>query len=96
MKHIIHDWDDERAVTILRNCRRAMETTARLLIMETIVPPGDEFHLSKLMDIEMLMLPGGRERTGEEFGALLARAGLTLERVVRTESHIALLEAAPV
>jgi hypothetical protein len=96
MRSIIHDWDDEHALAILRNCRKAMARTARLLVMEMTVPVGDQPDLSKVLDLEMLLLPGGRERTEQEFGDLLAKAGFTLERIIRTKSPVALLEAAPV
>lgn len=93
MKHIIHDWDDERAVTILSNIRRAMEPGAKVLIVETVVPEGGGPHYSKLLDLEMLTSPGGAERTAEEYAALLSRAGLRLTRVTPTRSPFSIIEA---
>lgn len=93
MKHIIHDWDDERSVTILSNIRRAMEPGAKVLLVETVVPEGDEPHYSKLLDLEMLTSPGGAERTAEEYAVLLARAGLRLARIVPTHSPFSIIEA---
>jgi hypothetical protein len=94
MKHIIHDWDDDRAVKILENIRKAMKPGGRVILLESIVLPGsDQPDFGKLIDLEMLLMPGGRERTEEEFRALFARAGFTLARVVPTESPLCVLEA---
>jgi hypothetical protein len=96
MKHIIHDWDDERAVEILKNIRGAMTSgDGRLILLETVLQPGNQPDLGKLIDIEMLLMPGGRERTAEEFRALLARGGFALAKVVPTESPLAVIEARP-
>ena len=93
MKHIIHDWDDERAGLILKNIRAVMPDHAKVLIVETVVPEGDAPHYSKLLDLEMLASPGGAERTEEEYRALLAGAGLRLTRVVPTGSPFSIVEA---
>ena len=93
LKHIIHDWDDERCVRILSNIRAAMGPGARVLIVEAVVPEGDEMHYSKLLDLEMLTSPGGVERTEEEYAALLAEAGLRLARVIPTRSPFSIVEA---
>lgn len=93
MKHIIHDWDDERALLILDNIRRAMRDGGRVLVVETVVPEGNEPHFGKLMDLEMLVSPGGVERTEREYRELLARAGLELKRVVPTRSYLSVIEA---
>ena len=93
MKHIIHDWDDERAVRILANIRAAMPAAGRVLIVETVVPEGNEPHYAKLLDLEMLVSPGGLERTAAEYRALLAAAGLRLSRVVPTSSPYSIIEA---
>jgi hypothetical protein len=93
MKHIIHDWDDERCVQILSNIKRAMEPGAKVLIVETVVPEGDGPHYSKLLDLEMLASPGGAERTAEEYAALLARAGLRMTRIIPTRSPFSIIEA---
>ncbi|MBF2084776.1 MAG: methyltransferase [Thermoleptolyngbya sp. C42_A2020_037] len=97
LKHIVHDWDDERAIAILKNCRAAMPETGRLLIVEHVVPEGNEPSPSKLMDINMLVVaPGGCERTAEEFRQLLAQAGFALRRVIPTASPVSIIEAVPV
>lgn len=93
MKHIIHDWDDERAALILRNINEAMGPEGRVLIVETIVPEGNEPHYSKVLDLEMLTSPGGIERTAEEYAALLAAAGLKLSRIIPTRSPFSIVEA---
>jgi hypothetical protein len=93
MKHIIHDWDDERAALILRNINRAMGDEARVLIVETIVPEGNGPHYSKALDLEMLVSPGGVERTAGEYAALLSDAGLRLSRIVPTRSAFSIVEA---
>lgn len=94
MKHIIHDWDDERSGAILRHIRTALEEkpNGRLILLESVVKPGNEPDLSKLIDLEMLLLPGGRERTEAEFGALFSAHGFELTRVVPTESPLSVIE----
>jgi hypothetical protein len=97
MKHIIHDWDDERAVTILSNIRRAMTSTSgRLMLLEAVIAPGDTADVGKLIDLEMMLMPGGKERTADEFAALFRRAGFELTRVVPTESMLSVVEGRPV
>ncbi len=93
MKHIIHDWDDERALVILRNISRAMRADGRVLLVELVLAPGNEPHLGKILDIEMLVSPGGQERTAAEYAALFARAGLRLTRIVPTQSPYCVIEA---
>jgi len=92
MKHIIHDWDDERAAQILRNCHRAMQPGGKVLIVDAVIPPGNRAHFGKLLDLEMLVLtPRGRERTQAEFRQLLKRSGFRLRRVVSTETHLSVV-----
>ena len=93
MKHIIHDWDDERSLKILRNIHHAIAADGKVLLIETVVPAGNDPHLGKLADLEMLVSPGGVERTEEEFRELLAQAGFRLTRVVPTKSHLSIVEA---
>ncbi len=95
LSHIIHDWDEAQCLTILGHCRRAMKPRARLLIVETVLPPGDTPHQGKIQDMVMLVIPGGRERTEAEYAALLAQAGFRLNRVVPTESVVSIVEALP-
>jgi C-methyltransferase len=94
MKHIIHDWDDERSAAILSNCRKVMAPGGRVLIVEQIVTDRPDAAFVKVLDLEMLvMTSGGRERTEVEFGRLLQRAGLTMTRVVATASPVSIVEA---
>jgi hypothetical protein len=95
MKHIIHDWDDEKSLVILKNIRTALEgkPNGRVILLETVLQPGTQPDLGKLIDLEMLLLPGGKERTAEEFAALFSRAGFELTRIVPTQSPLSVIEA---
>ena len=94
MKYVIHDWDDERCLRILRNCREAMAPGGRVLLVEHVIEPGNRPDFGKLLDINMLVVaPGGKERTRGEFGALLGGSGLRLRRIVPTASRVKVLEA---
>jgi hypothetical protein len=93
MKHIIHDWDDERAIAILQNCHRAMGAGGKVLVVEQVIPPGNEPFMGKLLDVNMLvMCPGGKERTAEEFQALFSAAGFELTRIVPTQGIVSVVE----
>jgi SAM-dependent methyltransferase len=93
MKKVLHDWSDDDAVRILANCRRAMAPGGRVLVAETVVPPGNAPDPIKVMDVNMLVVTGGRERTADEFAALFERAGLKAGRVVPTGARVSILEA---
>ena len=93
MRHIIHDWDDEKSLTILRNCHRAMSPDARLLVVESVIPPGNEAFGGKFLDLVMLLIPGGKERTEDEYGILFGSAGFELTRVVPTATEVSVIEA---
>ena len=93
LKHIVHDWDDERCVTLLGNIRTAMSDDGKVLIVESVVPETEEPHYSKMLDLEMLVSPGGIERTEGEYRDLLAAAGLRLSRVVPTKTPLSIIEA---
>jgi hypothetical protein len=94
MKSIIHDWDDAHAIAILKNCADAMRgRNGKVILLEMPVGPSNEPGLAKWIDIEMLAVAGGRERTEAEYADLLAKAGLRLARVVRTASPLAVIEA---
>src|SRR6516225_6903522 len=92
MRHIIHDWDDDKSITILRNCRRAMGQGGKLLIVEGVVPPGNEPSVSKFFDLAMMALPGGMERTEDEYRQLFEAAGFQLTRIVPTRTWVSVLE----
>jgi hypothetical protein len=93
LSHVIHDWSEEQCLTILGNCRKAMNPDAKLLIVEMVLPGGDEMHPGKLLDLTMLVMPGGQERTEAEYAALLDKAGFRLTRVVPTQSSASVVEA---
>jgi hypothetical protein len=93
---VLHDWDDADAERILKAVRNAAHTKSRLLIVETLVPETTGPHFGKSLDITMLAVTGGRERTQAEYAALLAKAGFSLLRVLPTASHYSIVEAAAV
>src|SRR5262245_15577546 len=97
MKWIIHDWNEEKSAAILKNIHRAMgramSKDGKLLLIETVVPEGNHPDLSKLLDLNMMVMTGGRERTEAEFKSLLATSGFRLTRVIRTESPVCIVEA---
>jgi hypothetical protein len=93
MKYVIHDWDDELSRRILRHCRAAMAPGGRVLVVDHVITRGNKPDWGKQLDINMMVLPGGQERTKEEFQKLLAASGLRLTRVVPTASPLSILEA---
>jgi hypothetical protein len=93
MRHIIHDWEDEKALTILRNCHRAMPADGRLLVVESVIPPGNEPFAGKFLDLVMLLIPGGKERTEDEYRILFVQAGFNLSRIVPTGAEVSVIEA---
>jgi SAM-dependent methyltransferase len=96
LKRIIHDWDDDRARAILTACRRAMKPGARLLVVDEVLPQRAETPdaaAAFLLDLEMLVGPGGRERTEDEFRTLLAASGLALARVVPAVRRLSIVES---
>jgi O-methyltransferase len=94
MKHIIHDWDDVQALSILDNIRRAMGSKrGRVILLENVLQPGNAPELGKVVDLEMLVMTGGRERTADDFDALFAKAGFELTRIVPTASPLSVIEA---
>ena len=96
LKRILHDWSDERCLLILRACREAMGNNARLLVVDAVVPSGNDPHPSKIMDMLMMALLEGQERTEQEFRELYRQAGLQLTRVVPTPSVLSIVEGVPV
>lgn len=96
LSQILHDWDDERCVAILRQCRQVMPGHGKLLVVELVLPAGDEPSLGKWLDLHMLVLLGGRERTAAEYDTLFGAAGFKLGRVVPTPPGPSVVEAVPV
>ena len=94
LKHILHDWDDDACRTILRQIRAAMAPGGRVLILQQVIPPGNDPFPGKLADLNMLvMTEGGRERTSGEYALLLESAGLNLSRIHPTASAVSVVEA---
>jgi len=81
MKHIIHDWDDERATKILGNCRRAMKPGGTLLVVDRVIGPPNAPDPKKFFDVAMMLMPGGRERTEPEWNELFAKSGFRVTRI---------------
>lgn len=95
MRHIIHDWTDAQCRTILGHIRKAIPPRGRLLVIEMVLKPGNEPDLAKFLDLNMLALPGGQERTEAEYRVLFAAAGFTLTKVVPTPGPVSVLESRP-
>jgi hypothetical protein len=95
MKHIIHDWDDERSLTILRHIRGALagKSAGKVILLDSVLAPANQPDFGKIIDLEMLVMPGGRERTAEEFRSLFSRAGFRMTRIVPTKSPLSVIEA---
>jgi O-methyltransferase/methyltransferase family protein len=96
LAQILHDWDDERSVAILLQSRRAMPAHGKLLVVELVLPPGEEPFFGKWLDLHMLVMLGARERTATEYEALFRSAGFVLARVVPTAAGPSIVEAVPV
>jgi hypothetical protein len=92
LRHILHDWDDERSVAILRTCAQAMPPRSKVLVVEAIVASGNEGSQTKFLDLQMLVMNGGRERTAAEYERLFASAGLRLTRIIPTASDANIIE----
>jgi hypothetical protein len=95
MKFILHDWDDADCIRILQNCRRAMRSDARLLVIERLVGAPNEGLAVKLSDLNMLLVPGGQERTREEFAALLGAGGFHLADILPAVDAMSVIVGAP-
>jgi hypothetical protein len=93
LSHVIHDSNEEMCLTILSNCLRAMGDNGRLFIIESVLPAGDAPHPGKIMDLVMLSTPGGIERSGEQYNALLAKASFLLTRIIPVASAVGLGQA---
>jgi len=92
LRNIIHDWNDEQSVAILRNVRQVLPNDGRVLVLESVIPQGNEYFIGKFLDLTMLLI-GGQERTESEYRHLLEAAGLRLNRVIPTTTELSILEA---
>jgi hypothetical protein len=93
MKHIIHDWEDEKAIAILRNCRKVLPNSGKVILLEAVLPTGNEPNFGKILDLEMLTFTGGVERTEKQYRELFEKAGMRLNRVVPNKSPLSVVEA---
>ena len=92
LKSVIHDWDDASPIRILRSCRAAMAEGAKLLVIEQVVLPANEPDPTKFLDVRMLVMQGGCERTADEFRQIYAAAGLELSKIIPTRSPLSIIE----
>lgn len=95
LSHILHDWDDESCRKILQNCHAAMAYDGKLLVVEAVIPTGNSFSIAKLMDLEVFVMGGGRERTEAEFRQLFHSSGFRLSRIIPTPETIVVIEGIP-
>jgi hypothetical protein len=96
LKRVMHDWPDDVCAGILRRCRNAVAKGGRIVVIDAVIPPGNTPDLNKTVDLLMMVLLDGRERSEREFTALFASAGLELTRIVPTPSRLSVVEAIPV
>ena len=92
LKYIIHNWDDERAIAILKQCHKVIPDNGKLLVGEKVIPPGNEPFTGKFFDLHMLAVTSGRARTEAEYRALFEKAGFKLTRVFPTQEEVSILE----
>jgi hypothetical protein len=95
MEHIIHDWPDERCLQILKACRKGVNPGGRLLVVDTVIQPGNDFSPGKFLDLQMLIFPSGCERTEKQFRELFAAAGWRLARIIPTAASDSIVEGTP-
>jgi hypothetical protein len=96
MKHIIHDWPDDLFVKILKACRKGVNAGGKLLVVDSVIQPGNEFSPAKFLDLQMLIFPSGLERTESQFRELYSAAGWKLSRILPTAAGDSIVEGVPV
>lgn len=96
LKSILHGWDDDKALQILQNCHKAMHSKSKLLVIEVLLNASTPMRFGACMDLLMLTLTGGKERSGDELGDLLQRAGFKIEKTYKTTSEFHIIEATPI
>jgi ubiquinone/menaquinone biosynthesis C-methylase UbiE len=96
LKYVLHNWDDRDAIAILRNCHRATNKNSKLLVVEQVIPPGNEPFSGKLIDLHMLVTLGGCERTADEYRGLFESAGFNLNKIIPTRSNVSIIEGIPI
>ncbi len=95
MKHIIHDWPDDVCIKLLAACRKAVNPGGKLLVVDNVIHPGNDFSPGKFLDLQMLIFPGGRERTEKQFRDLFTAAGWELSRIIPTAAADSIVEGIP-
>jgi hypothetical protein len=95
MKHIIHDWPDDVCIKILKACRKAVNPGGKLLVVDSVIQPNNDFHPGKFLDLQMLIFPSGCERTEKQFGDLFVAAGWQLRRIIPTAASDSIVEGVP-
>jgi hypothetical protein len=95
MKHIIHDWPDDLCLKILLGCRKGVNDGGKLLVVDSVIQPGNDFAPAKFLDLQMLIFPGGCERTEKQFRDLFAAAGWKLTRIIPTAASDSIVEGVP-
>lgn len=95
MKHIIHDWPDDVCLKILTGCRKGVNAGGKLLVVDSVIEPGNDFSPAKFLDLQMLIFPGGMERTEKQFRELFAAAGWRLSRIIPTVAGESIVEGVP-
>jgi hypothetical protein len=95
MKHILHDWPDDVCIKILKACRKAVNPGGKLLVVDNVIKPGNDFAPGKFLDLQMLIFPGGCERTEKKFRDLFKAAGWKLTRVIATVAAESIVEGVP-
>ncbi|MCA9016410.1 MAG: methyltransferase, partial [Planctomycetaceae bacterium] len=92
LRHIIHDWNDDKSLCILKNCHAALPEDGKLLVMESVISPGNDLFMGKFVDLVMLLVTGGKERKREQFQSLYQQAGFELTDIFRTATEISIIE----
>jgi hypothetical protein len=95
MKHIIHDWPDELCLKILKACRKGVNSGGKLLVVDWVIQPGNDFSPGKFLDLQMLIFPGGCERSEKQFRDLFAASGWRLSRIIPTAAGECIVEGVP-
>jgi copper chaperone CopZ len=95
MKHIIHDWPDDACVKILKACRKGVNPGGKLLVVDNVILPGNDFAPGKFLDLQMLIFPSGCERTEKQFRQLFAASGWQLNRIIPTAAADSIIEGVP-
>jgi hypothetical protein len=95
MKHIIHDWPDDLCIQLLKVCRKGVNPGGKLLVVDAVIQPGNDFSSDKFLDLQMLIFPSGCERTEKQFHNLFAASGWQLSRILPAASSVSIVEGVP-